>query len=149
MEIINVLFFSRYLLINKSHMYPLRKCLIPHLCAFVKAFSALHILFFFQLFTGSLWISHNAPQPTHLSLPHSHPSPLQSPINWEKQNLMEAVGCHSVSHSSPFCPHFAGKCLCSKSLVWNKAFLASSTLSKLELHWVSSCMSFLPCVMVI
>ena len=64
-----------------------------------------------------LWVSHHAPQ--------SHSSPLpfipalclcNLPPPKEKENLVvEAVVCHSESHSILFCPHFFA---CKCSLQW-------------------------------
>lgn len=75
-------------------------------------------------FIDSLQVSYHAPQshPSYLPFALAAPNSLSPKMKKKKQHtnkikhrkyfIMEALPCHSVSHSAPLCPHiFTCKCL--------------------------------------
>lgn len=86
--------------------------------------------------------------PTQSLSLHTHPLPFQlPPCNGEKKLIVEAVVCHSVSHSILFCLHFfACNVHCSDSLIlyetscfWYSINTGTSLRLLLDIIWIYCC----------
>lgn len=84
------------------------------------------------------------PNPTHLPAPLKHTLHPCSLLPTEKNSLIvEAVVCHSMSHSVSFCPHFFA---CKWSLAWYKISGFCSSVSTRTSLGLFSNILLLPCV---